>query len=178
VVGQPGQRPKEYPRSPHGRILPPSNEPGLWAAEPPAASRSWTTGPPELFGVTLPFIPNAATAEDERPTRVCAQTMGALLAKAEPQAELAALPPQARRCLAARLYLKCAEELLGLFPEGGIPGSFVNFPAERRLHLAALATAKQFRDAACKDVVFPLRAEHAIVQVSRVWAQRLGEGKL
>ncbi|WP_157232033.1 hypothetical protein [Hyalangium minutum] len=136
-------------------------------------------GPPEIFGITLPFIPNADTDEDaERPTRVCAQTMGALLAKAEPQSELAALPPQARRCLAARLYFKCAEGLLALFPAGGIPGSFVNFPAERRLHLAVYETAKRFKDASCRDVVFPLRAEHAIVQVSRAWAQRLDEGKL
>lgn len=136
-------------------------------------------GPPETFGVTLPFVPNADTEEAaERPTRVCAQSMGALLAKAEPQTELAALPPEARRCLAARLYLKCAEGLLALFPEEGIPGSWLDFPAERRLHLAVLATAKRFKDESCKGVVFPIRAEHAIVQVGRAWAQRLDEGKL
>jgi len=103
--------------------------------------------------------------------------MGALLALAEPQQELAALPPPARRCLAARLYVRCTEGLLKLFPESGIPGG-IDFPAsERRIHLAAHETARRFRNEACKGVVFPLRSEHAIVQVSRTWEQRFGEGK-
>lgn len=38
VVGQPGQSPTAYPRSPHKRILPPQNGPGIWAGDEPKAS--------------------------------------------------------------------------------------------------------------------------------------------
>jgi hypothetical protein len=47
-VGQPGLHPREYPRSPHRRVLPPTREPGLWAGDAPQASRSEPQGKPEL----------------------------------------------------------------------------------------------------------------------------------
>jgi hypothetical protein len=177
VFGQPGAS-AAHPRGTDKRVLPPAEEPGLWSGDTPSASRANAPGQPEILGVALPFIPDAATAEDERPTRVCGGTMSTLLSKAQGQEELAGLPPPARRCLAARLYVRCTEGLLKLFPESGNPGG-IDFPvSERRIHLAADETAKRFRSEACAGVVFPLRAEHAIVQVIRAWAQRLDEGKL
>lgn len=54
VVGQPGSFTQPPPRSPNTRVLPPSNEPGLWSADTPQAeSTSAPEGPP-LSGDRLP----------------------------------------------------------------------------------------------------------------------------
>ena len=38
IVGQPGSFTQPPPRSPNTRVLPPSNEPGLWSADTPKAA--------------------------------------------------------------------------------------------------------------------------------------------
>jgi hypothetical protein len=70
TTGQPGHllQSKEYPRSPHKRPLPPSEEPGLWAGDGPIGSAS-PTAQPTLLGVPLPFHKGGADDRQGEPSR-------------------------------------------------------------------------------------------------------------
>ncbi|WP_224240828.1 DUF6310 domain-containing protein [Hyalangium gracile] len=63
--GQPGQvRPQPLPRSPHKRVLPPTREPGLWAADAPWASQEPEANPkPDTSNANRRDPPAPETAE-------------------------------------------------------------------------------------------------------------------
>lgn len=113
TVGQPGhlRQPQEYPRSPHKRLLPPTQEPGLWAGDGPRAARP-TIDPnaPRFFNVPLP-LPDAPDAYDKKVATHCGAAMS-LAAKWASTAEwYGRLDNKRQQCIAAALYSFCAEHL-------------------------------------------------------------------
>jgi hypothetical protein len=63
VVGQPGLVTQPPPRSPNTRVLPPSNEPGLWSADTPKAA---LTPAPEGSPVGPDWLPPVSSDTTER----------------------------------------------------------------------------------------------------------------
>lgn len=169
MVGQPGQAAPEYPRSPHQRELPPTREPGLWAGDVPKASRPSVSPPPEILGVTLPFVNGDTTSpEDEYPTRACAAMMTTILPKVAERNRVESLTPEQRRCLAARLYEECASNLLTLV-DGAQTESWWHGPGAQRLHAAVLEAAKRFEREACEGVVPSIAAKSLRDAVRKQW---------
>ena len=100
------QSAEEVPRSPNKRLLPATKEAGLWAADGAPATKR----PPLILDV---LMPTALESTDERGLRLaqqCAAKVEAML-RHDPHFDPAALhlPFDERKCLAARLYVICAE---------------------------------------------------------------------
>lgn len=98
------------PRSADKRELPPTREPGIWAAglTDPADKM------PSKTILEVP-LPEADDSEARKIRRVCARTMNLAIRLGEFEAFTKRLSEQDRRCLAARLYHHCASELLADF---------------------------------------------------------------
>lgn len=90
------------PRSPNKRLLPPTKEAGLWAADgaPVAASTN------EIFGAVVPLPQHPPLGADHL-LGVCAADMTAAM-RAVRMDKMLAFPDDVRRCLAARAYFQCA----------------------------------------------------------------------
>ena len=88
------------PRSPNRRMLPPMKEPGLWAADEVKASTEDRPAP-DIAGIPLPQ-PSAVA-------RKCANVANKALQEAKNAALLAQLQEADRRCVAAQMFLYCAE---------------------------------------------------------------------
>jgi len=111
-MGQPGYvgEPEKVPQSPHKRRLPTSSEQRVYAGDAPSS----TNGVPSrtLLGVPLP------EAEDDEARKfraICATSMGMAAKRGEYANLVSALSENERRCLAARLYNKCVDDLLSEF---------------------------------------------------------------
>jgi hypothetical protein len=143
-------------------------EPGLWSGDTPRATRSPVTFPPELLGVTLPYVSDDPTEEEEHPTRACAWMMTTVLSKVAERERVASLTPPQRRCLAARLYEECSTSLLELY-EGAQAGSWAYSPREHRLHAAVLEAAKRFEREACEGGVPSIAAKSIREAVMQQW---------
>lgn len=90
------------------RVLPPTREPGIWASTDPLATMSATT----LLDVPLP---DPDDPEAKKIRRFCARSMGFATKTGEFEPAVAQLSVPERRCLAARLYFRCVNELLADF---------------------------------------------------------------
>lgn len=91
------------------RVLPPTREPGIWASdEPRAGDTEPVPADPILFGVRLPFAPEAQTDLGRLPTRLCAFNMGRALSASSDFAQARRLNDFEKACLAAKLYAFCA----------------------------------------------------------------------
>lgn len=104
-LGQPWRMPEaQVERSPNKRVLPvdPTDpSPGLWAADEVRGSAGT---PPQLAEVELP-VPDSDISGLE--TRYCALDMQSLLKREGQLAQMMALRPDDRRCVAAQLYEYC-----------------------------------------------------------------------
>jgi hypothetical protein len=143
-LAAPGTSSAGVPRA-EGRILPTSDEPGLWAAEPPKASASyWET----IAGVPLPLPETANSKEAERPTYLCGMTMNDTIKQVGVLDRIRALTEKNQRCLAARLYLHCAKGLVTVvevLAEGN--GDFKVRHYRQRLY--AVGAAEKFEASEC-----------------------------
>jgi hypothetical protein len=109
VVGQPGAQRAPLPRSPNTRQLPPSTEPGLWAADSPRAAGQFGFAPVRLLGVDLPtplFVP-----EEQLAVTVCAGTVELWLQHAKLKAAAEKLSRPERECAAHALLVLCLTEM-------------------------------------------------------------------
>lgn len=105
----PGQQAQPVPTSPNKRILPASNEPGLWAADgaPRASDGDGHTHP--LFGLFYPHPPGDVTGEVSAMMDRCAESMLAAAQKAGVLAAIEALPKPVKFCMSARAFAHCAD---------------------------------------------------------------------
>ena len=96
--------PLDVPRSSNRRVLPTTNEPGVWAADGPPSD----TAPPGLLGLSLPLGHEVTGWEGRRRTQLCGDSMDALLRRIGLYPRAMALPDGVRSCLAAQLFRVCA----------------------------------------------------------------------
>jgi len=151
VVGQPGQQGGRVPWSPHQRELPPTKEPGLWAGDAPQAARKGERQKPQLFGVPLPRVEVQGDAfEQEGPARACELVWAEALAGTGLAAEVSALKPRERRCVAAKAFQNCIRLLEHSYDEAGAAG--VVQLAYRQYRAATGQAAEDFTREACAEV--------------------------
>lgn len=116
VVGQPGIfDPREYPKSPYGRVLPEDEntrrEPGIWAADDDGPIGD--IDPEEVFIWPVPLPPNPAPHEIGYAS-ICAVGAGRVLTLAaqqspsEVKARMAKWGKPDADCVLARLFQACA----------------------------------------------------------------------
>jgi hypothetical protein len=96
--------------------------------------------------------------------------LGTVLSKVAEQHRLDSLTPAQRRCLAARLYEECSEDLLDAI-EGAQAGSWAHSPQERRIHAAVVEAAKRFEREACEGVVPSIAAKSIREAVRQQWSR-------
>jgi hypothetical protein len=127
------------PQTPDSR-----KEPGIWAAGPGGAPE------PLLLRILLPLPPDAETETDKGAVLQCAQMMTGILALARAHEAALALPPPVRTCLAARLYLACAEGMVADLDDAAREAWHYS-----REHMVAAKKmrkmAEGFHKAACRD---------------------------
>lgn len=96
------------PPSPNKRLLPPTKEAGLWAADGAPVAIATHTHP--LFNVRLPY-PSFAT--DEKAAEVmtmCVYSMAVAGDNTEKTTTINEFAPEVRKCMAARAVATCAED--------------------------------------------------------------------
>jgi hypothetical protein len=119
TTGQPGYvgDPERLPRSPYTRVLPPTREPGLWAADPPRASLPEGNG--QILGVEPPFTEPAELAV----AKACAVDAYVAAEALQLRQRLESMRPEARACAAARAWWLCAEDADEAARARGSPGA-------------------------------------------------------
>lgn len=116
--GPPEAKPDVQPNPRPKRVLPPSREPGIWAADNPKASSDPDTKP-ELFRLPVPLPEDG----QEAPTaRLCTNDLGHAAIDTGDWPGAAKLPEPMRQCLIGHLMARCAdqeaERLKKTLPEG------------------------------------------------------------
>lgn len=102
-VGQPGQQaPPPPPRSPNARVLPPTAEPGLWAADEPRAAKRSDPAAPDVDELFRPQ-PSPGTPE----LASCRERVRRASRDSGLEDVRRSLPGVNRECLTARLLLQC-----------------------------------------------------------------------
>jgi hypothetical protein len=117
TMGQPGSLTQPPPRSPNKRVLPPSNEPGLYSADRPRASNSAETeAAPILYGIELP-VPEKAGAVARFHAAMCARSLEDATRAAGKARLVEGLSRQQKACLALQLQDLCLLTVRGLLPQ-------------------------------------------------------------
>lgn len=152
----PGASGASVPRSPNKRLLPRTDEPGLWAADKARAMdpREKPPDTPGLLGFVLPFPLAAETDRERELTRWCAYKMGNAIKETDRAGDVWRLPSDTRRCIAARLYEHCANIAWGVYEAAERAGELYSPPDLERIK-AAQETARAFKKSACKEPLSP-----------------------
>lgn len=117
VVGQPGSFTPPPPRSPNNRVLPPSNEPGLWSADRPRASSSGEkAAAPILYGIELP-VPEETGPVARFHAAMCARSLEDATREAGKVRLIEGLSLQQKTCLALQLQDACLLTVRGALPQ-------------------------------------------------------------
>jgi hypothetical protein len=131
-------------------VLPPSNEPGLWAGDEPRASRPQVPRVTELFGVLLPGHEADATPAAAGLAGVCVlMWTGEVLPGTGLAEKVAALKPAERRCVVAWMFHDCVATILQSEANLKADGGLLPWRSKEREALARSALA--FTEEACKD---------------------------
>lgn len=152
------------PRSPNKRVLPPTSEPGVWAADgAPKAS-----APPRIFGVEIPFMVDAHGNTLPGDTAWCAKTVTEAADAAKLRDRVEGYPPDARACMAALAYLHCATHSFLWLSEPLTPGQRAGSPA---YHSAkdTLNHARSLRNRLCRDVALTDEQKYALDLIHSRW---------
>lgn len=172
TTGQPGTQGADVPRSPNKRVLPPTKEPGLWAADgAPKATREGST---DVFGVTIPYPDNAGEAE-KRAVDTCSNTIMDAAYAAKRSDYLSSLPLNVRQCLAFSAYEHCARSMRDVFP----PNIRIQLSEEvRRLLSDILTHASDLATRYCtKGLIIDEAARAAYREVIDKWIQKARAAK-
>lgn len=145
------------PNSPNKRLLPPTKEPGLWAADGAQATLAM---PYRIFDVEVPFPPDAYDALAKKQTGMCAEDLMDALLSSGLHDEVMSYPMDARRCMAAQSYRSCAGSVLGHAlrdRERGVPTSPETIDHMRSMQRHALLLEARW----CKGVTLTPQQEKA-----------------
>jgi len=157
VMGQPGSYREPLPRSPNSRVLPPSNEPGLWSADSPRASNSETAAP-ILYGIELP-VPEEAGPEARFHAEMCARSIDDATRASGKARLVEGLSRQQKACLALQLQDVCLLTVRGALPQ-----------AQRARLDALLAMSRAAVDRECLGVAYGKGAmKKAFDEISERW---------
>jgi hypothetical protein len=168
-AGLPGERVpgqvQPVPRSPNKRTLPPTEEPGFWAADgaPTAALTE-----PKIYGITIPFPP-LATPADKALVNLCAEQVNEV-SETGKVAEFVTTnyPEDVRRCLALSAFSHCATNMrAGLEMAKGY--GWLKGMQGVRLAKRMANHAKRIADLGCKDVVLSDEQKKVSVRVAGMW---------
>ena len=135
-------------RSPNKRILPASNEPGLWAAD---GASTATLGGPNGLGVTVLGVAFDLGLElrPERAAMECSKAVNdASDSTIHWSKHTLTFPTESMRCIAARAFLRCATSVLDDVKNG--KRMYGGFTAEDAAKVAE--AAKRWDDEYCKGV--------------------------
>lgn len=168
MPGQPGQKPSVQ-RSPNTRVLPASNEPGLWAADgAPRAAAHDGSSDNRLFGVDYP-LPAKPTEAEVTAAGQCTSELSSTL-KTNPRTEgyIDGLPEDVRRCLAAMGVAQCAEELYKGMERGSLRHPKLTSDDLKE----ALKHAKNVEKGYCSGVVVDLKERLALDWLLQRWRER------
>jgi hypothetical protein len=118
MVGQPGEQTAPIDRSPNSRVLPPTREPGIWAAdETKAVKKPVPVSPPDIDEL-LAARPSPGTPE----LLSCRQRVLRASKTSGEEETRRNLPRTPRECLTARLLLHCANaELVEFIDRAAVP---------------------------------------------------------
>lgn len=169
-LGQPWQPPEaQVARSPNRRILPPTPEPGLWAADDVEAvrQRSFNEMPAMISGVRLPSPKGESTVF----TRRCAASMNAALAGIRLHETMARLHPDIRACVAARLFEYCTvRRAYDFYKKLMKAGTDSSRAMEQRE--AAVGVAVLFAESACNEQTYPREAADLYNKAADEWSKQ------
>lgn len=172
TIGQPGTQRPAVERSPNKRVLPPTKEPGLWAADgaPVAAARH------HLWGVEIPLPEGAMAHLVEREAWHCADGMDEVAKGIRKVAFIDTLPEDVRRCMVARAQYHCAFEE-GLLAQRHVARGSTS-DAARLEPLAALeAHALALRAKWCADDTLTDKQQTALRTVLDAWDKSTQRGE-
>lgn len=164
----PGQPTPSVKRGEDRRVLPPTKEIGIWNSgehpidfDPNAA--------PILLGHALPIPATVGTDADKVLPSACAQSM-ALIAEpgGRPYPLLRTWSEDAKKCMAARLYAKCAEDLLREYMGHKAEAQWMDLRYEVLLK-ATVKTAMEFKNTECGKATMPPDAEVFYNWITRQW---------
>jgi hypothetical protein len=114
VVGQPGDQAAPVARSPNTRVLPPTGEPGLWAADEDAkAVKKPSTVPQPEIDELLMATPSPGAPE----AKSCRQRLLRASLTSGHEVTRRNLPPTPRACINARLLVHCINRDFRTFEE-------------------------------------------------------------
>lgn len=110
------------PRSPHTRVLPPTEESGVWAGDEPTAANTTADGPSVKVDllewpvqIPAPVLPELVVIHANKCVDMAEALGGALPAGMD----YTTLDPAARRCFAAEIMGACIRFRLGRVASGG-----------------------------------------------------------
>lgn len=156
--------PPAAPRGKDRRVLPPTRELGVWAADgdETRAAKAGDVLPVSISDVVLPFSPTATTATERAPTKRCAYSMNIALSMTGDHPAVRALSPeQIKTCLAARLYQYCSVMMSTKADREG------SSSAER--WKATMTAAVQFAEKACLNVPESATADDIYKRAVPMW---------
>ena len=108
MVGQPGEQIAPIDRSPNTRVLPPTREPGIWAADETKAVKKPVPASPPDIDELLAARPSPGAPE----LQSCRQRVLRASKSSGQEETRRNLPRTPRECLTARLLLHCANHEL------------------------------------------------------------------
>lgn len=153
----PGTAAPGVTRSPNKRLLPASEEPGLWAADGDPALMAGASTPPEILGVHLPLSAEGTSESAGRCARGAENGLASIHDRAL-RSELERLPLDARRCAVADFYERCVESILRTQPRlKGLKGwekanaEVLQQEEIKRRYGPDLTRARAFRAEACRS---------------------------
>jgi hypothetical protein len=119
-MGQPGSFSEPLPRSPNARVLPPSNESGLWSADRPRAALT-PEGLPEVFGVAMPTLEDDNNIPDSvlMHEAMCAHTLDGTLKFDRVRKALDRLSDAQHECFALQAYSRCLMAVYTVLEQAG-----------------------------------------------------------
>lgn len=159
-------RPAPVPDSPNKRLLPPTKEPGLWAADGAPVG----VGGPRLFDVEIPHIRNEHDLPVAGETEWCTKGLAKAADAAGWRERIENYSAEVRACMAATAYLRCAADHFRWVSTPETPGA-------RRIGASvdmARATVNHARDLMtkdCRDVALSDEQKQAIQTIITHWME-------
>jgi hypothetical protein len=167
--GLPGAQKATLPSSPNKRLLPPTKEAGLWAADGAKASLA----PPPVYGVELPYAPSAGN-DEKRVTYACAATMSQATVATGANAASAAYPAYVRECLAFAALEHCADWMAQRHERMTKAGEHLDPDGMRALE-AVKRYARALVEAACSDFSLADEQLNTQIRVYNYWGTKMNE---
>lgn len=171
----PGVQKATLPPSPNKRLLPPTKEAGLWAADGARAAIDSHTHP--LFNIRLPYPSFAKDEESAIPMTTCVASMAVAADNAGRTNEIKELPAEVRKCMASRAVGICLDGWMALLQEGaknGVvwPEKLLNNILSTATHVAVL-NLKNCKEA--KDVGWGQDYDDVLKELARAFADGVRE---